>query len=531
MKRHIFLINLLVLMILFSFGCSTPPEIEPQPTQAADATAVQPPTVVPTPTSEPTPTPAYRPAFETAVCQFTYTVEAKIECGYLIVPEDRAHPERMIRLHVAIIASHSSSPAPDPVVYLNGGPGAHTLAAADYFAAQFKDILDQRDLILFDQRGVGYSEPALDCPEIMAEKLVHLEADLDPAAEQANFQAALADCHARLTSDGINLSAYNSAANAADLDDLRQALGYETWNLLGVSYGTRLALTAMRDFGSTGTIRSVILDSVFPPQVDARAVAGADIDRAFNLMFTHCAANEACNKAYPDLKTRFYQLVDDLNQEPITVFVTDRETLTTYRVPFNGYDLIDTLFSMMYDADQIITLPRLLTRLERNSTSAISEWLTDWLHQPNYTSLGMTYSTQCAEELPFNDLAQFEASLEGLPPQMAAYIQTNADNVAAICALWQVEAADPLETEPVSSDIPTLLLSGDYDPVTPPSFAQDTAVYLDHAHTFEFEGQSHGIVASNQCGMELVVAFLDQPDAPPDGSCLEHLFFGFVTNP
>lgn len=236
-------------------------------------------------------------------------------------------------------------------------------------------------------------------------------------------------------------------------------------------------------------------------------------------------------QSVPDLKTCFYQLVDDLNHEPIIVVVTDRETRTTYRVPFNGYDLIDTLFSMMYDADQIIILPRLLTRLERNSTLALSDWLTDWLRQPDYVSLGMTYSTQCAEEFPFNDLAQFEASLEGIPPQMVAYIQTNADNAAAICALWQVEAADPLETELVSSDIPTLLLSGDYDPVTPPSFAQETAVYLAQAHTFEFEGQSHGIVASNKCGLELVVVFLDQPDAPPDGSCLEHLYFGFVTNP
>ena len=528
MKRHKLFVDLLVLMILFSFGCSTPPEIEPHPTQTAEATVVQPPII---PTTEPTPTPAYMPAFETAVCQFTYTVEANIECGYLIVPEDRTHPERMIRLHVAIIVSHSSSPTPDPVVYLNGGPGAHTLAAVDYFATQFEDILDQRDLILFDQRGVGYSEPALDCPEIMADILAHMEADFDPATELTNYRAALTECWARLTADGVNLSAYNSAVSAADLDDLRQALGYETWNLLGVSYGTRLALTAMRDFGSDGGIRSVILDSVFPPQVDARAVASADIDRAFNLMFSRCAANEGCNKAYPDLKTRFYQLVDDLNHEPITVFVTDPETRTTYHVPFNGYDLIDTLYKMMYNADQIITLPRLLTRLERNSTSAISDWLTDWLRQPDYTSLGMTYSTQCAEEFPFNDLAQFEASLEGLPPQLADFIRIKGDDVATICDLWPVEAADPLETEPISSDIPTLLLSGDYDPVTPPSFARDTAVYLSRAYTFEFEGQSHGVITSSECGMDLIVAFLDQPDAPPNSSCLEHLYFGFVTNP
>ncbi|MCB0032396.1 MAG: alpha/beta fold hydrolase [Anaerolineales bacterium] len=528
MNRHNICIRLLALMILFSVGCSTPPEIEPHPAQTADATAVQPPII---PTTEPTPVPAYVPAFETAACQFTSTVEADIQCGTLIVPEDRAHPERMIRLHVAVIASRSSNPAPDPVVYLNGGPGAHTLAAADYFAMQFDDILDQRDLILFDQRGVGYSEPALDCPEIMAEKLAHLEADLDPAAEKANVRAALSACYTRLAADGVNLSAYNSAASAADLDDLRQVLGYETWNLLGVSYGTRLALTAMRDFDHTSTIRSVILDSVFPPQVDAQAVNSGNINRSFNLMFARCIAIAACNNAFPDLKSRFYQLVDDLNREPVTVVVTDRETRTAYRVPFNGYDLIDTLFTVMYSADQIITLPRVLSRLEQNSTSVLSDWLSDWLHQPEYVSLGMTYSIQCAEEMPFNDLAAFEVSLETVPPQLVDFIEINADDVAAICDLWQVEAADPLETEPVRSDIPTLILSGDYDPVTPPSFAQETAAYLDHAYTYEFEGQSHNVMASSQCGMELAVAFLDHPDVFPDGKCLEHLYFGFVTNP
>lgn len=525
MMRHVFYIHLLLLLSLISAGCARTPEETPQPNQVENTV---PPTAVPT--IEPTPTPSYIPTFETAACQFEFTIEADIQCGTLIVPEDRTRPERMIRLHVAIIASHSNSPAPDPVVYLNGGPGDHTLVAADYFVTQFKDILDQRDLILFDQRGVGFSEPALDCPETMAAIVAHIETDLEPAVELANYRIALADCYTRLMAQGVNLSAYNSAASAADLDDLRQALDYEAWNLLGVSYGTRLALTAMRDFGSTGTIRSVILDSVFPPQADARAVASANIDRAFNLMFARCAANEGCNSTFPDLKTRFYQLVDNLNEAPVTVIVTDRETRMSYRMPFNGYDLIDALFGMMYSPDQIITLPQLITRLEQRSTVGLSEWLTNFLRQPDYISLGMTYSVQCAEEFPFNDPALFEASLSGLPLQLSTYIQTNADHVAAICALWQVEAADPLETEPVSSDIPTLLLSGDYDPVTPPSFARETAAYLKRAYTFEFEGQSHNLVASHACGMELVGTFLDQPETPPDDSCLGDLYFGFVTN-
>jgi pimeloyl-ACP methyl ester carboxylesterase len=103
------------------------------------------------------------------------------------------------------------------------------------------------------------------------------------------------------------------------------------------------------------------------------------------------------------------------------------------------------------------------------------------------------------------------------------------ENTLAICDAWQVIAADSLENEPVTSDIPTLILAGDYDPVTPPEFGQDTAVYLPNAYYFEFEGIGHGVANSTPCGMELITTFLNQPDAAPDAACMEHLYWGFVT--
>ena len=481
-----------------------------------------------TPTRQQTPAPAYTSFFETADCQFEHNIEAEVQCGYLVVPEQRSRPERTIRLHTAIIPSRSSTPLPDPLVFLNGGPGAHTLVWADFYAARFDDILEQRDLILLDQRGVGFSEPALDCPEIIDDKLVHIEEDLDPAVEKENYLAAMELCYERLTAAGIDFSAYNSAASAADLDDLRRELGYESWNMLGISYGTRLALTAVRDFGHTGTIRSVVLDSTYPPQIDAYLASGANLNNAFDLLFARCANNESCNRAFPDLRFRFYALVEKLNAEPTTVFVTDQQTRKTYQVPFNGYDLIDTLFEMMYNPDQIIKLPRLLTRLEQDRTFDLSEWLTNALRQSEYFSQGMTVSVQCTEEMPFNNLAGLQGSLAGLPPQLADFIEINAHSFSSSCDLWQVEPAAANETQPVSSDIPTLILAGDYDPITPPSFGHETAAHLDQAYTFELLGQSHGVVTTNDCAVELLVGFLNEPHRPPDDSCLDGLYVGFA---
>ncbi len=516
----------LAIMAIELVGCQSGPVSDTVETVPPAASPAAPTQQEPSP-PPPAPTTAV-PAFEPADCQFAYDAEPAVRCGFLTVPENRANPGRMIQLHVAIVASRSPTPAPDPVVYLSGGPGGHALAAAEYFATIFDEILATRDLILFDQRGVGFSRPALECPETEEARLAHIEEYLQPEEEEAIFLEALAACRDRLTAEGIDLSAYHSAASAADLDDLRRALGYDRWNLLGISYGTRLALTAMRDFGQTGTIRSAVLAAVYPPQIDTLVEAGLNTDRAFDLLFARCAADAACAAAYPDLESRFYALVEALNREPTSVTVTDRLNRTTFRVPFDGDDLIYTFFGMMYAAGEIKYLPRRVAHLEQNRKTDLMDWLTDNLHP--FNSLGMGLSVHCIEEFPFNRPADVEAAVEPLPSPLAQLGREAAAGQAARCRVWQVAPADPLENEPVVSDIPTLLLAGDFDPVTPPAFAERTAAHLTRAFYFELPGQSHDVIGATDCGMELVTAFLDRPDTPPAAGCLQRLFFGFVTD-
>lgn len=517
-KRFYLIVAVSLLAFIWLAGCDT--EEDSGPTAE--------PTPNPTATPRPTPTPLYEPVFETAGCQFPVPSGVELECGYLIVPEDRANPERTIRLHIAIVPSASDAPAPDPMVYLSGGPGGRTLNAAGYYVQLFRDVLKERDVILFDQRGIGYSEPSLNCPEYEEAWLAHIEERLDDDERLAITLEAFSVCRERLVADGVNLSAYNSAASAADLEDLRQALGYETLNLLGISYGTRLALTAMRDYGHTSAIRSVILDSVYPPQVDGYAVLGMNADRAFDLLFERCAAIEQCNEDYPDLENRFYQLVDTLNADPMTVVITDRANRTTLRIPFDGDDLINTFFEMMYDNNRILYLPKMIRQIENGVSSILIDYLTNDPFDPVYFSEGMHYSVQCYEEMPFSLSAEEQTNAGQLPPQLNNVVDRAAVDDLALCELWQVETAEPLENEPVVSDVPTLILAGDYDPITPPSNAMETAEYLSNDFYFEFEGISHGVVGSTDCGMDLVVAFLDQPDTVPDDTCLESLYFGFV---
>ena len=257
----------LLAMLLGTVACSeraTPtvaPVASPTPTEVAPT---------PTATAEPEPTPEPVATFEEAPCPFELPpghVEGEaVECGYLIVPEDRADPDsRDIRLAVAIFRHPDGAPEPDPIIYLEGGPGGSPLEIrASNFDAYFGPLFAaNRDIILFDQRGVGFSEPTLDCPAFTELYMDLLDSNVD--GEQLTAQEildrkveAFMACAEDL-SMVADLSAYNTVANAADVNDLRLALGYDQVNLYGSSYGTRLALGVMRDFPEG--LRSVVLDA------------------------------------------------------------------------------------------------------------------------------------------------------------------------------------------------------------------------------------------------------------------------------
>jgi pimeloyl-ACP methyl ester carboxylesterase len=233
-------------------------------------------------------------------------------------------------------------PAPDPVVHLSGGPGASALTAAPYlFTWVISPYLANRDIVFFDQRGTGASQPALNCPVAINPDVV----SLDPQ---------LLECRDRLIQEGVNLAGYTSAESAADVDDLRRALGYAQWNLWGVSYGTRLTLAVMRDFPDG--IRSVILDSTIPPQINAIVEGPAKVDGVLTTLFTGCAADRACNAAYPELRRVLYQLVAQLNRQPAPLVINVAGE--SQDITLNGNRLLVLVVQALSDTERIPALPQ-----------------------------------------------------------------------------------------------------------------------------------------------------------------------------
>ncbi|MBX3080973.1 MAG: alpha/beta hydrolase [Anaerolineae bacterium] len=436
------------------------------------------------------------------------------------MPEDRGDPASpTIRLHVAIIASLSAHPQPDPIVYLEGGPGGSAiLGIEDWVDSPY---LGDREVILFDQRGTGLSEPSLNCEEM---EQAYIQVSDDPAKTEL---AAVQACHDRLLNDGINLSAYTSAENAADLADLRVALGYPTWNVYGISYGTRLALTLMRDHPEG--LRSVIIDSVYPPEVNAYEEEAANTQQAFSVLFDGCAAETACNAAYPNLKQTFYALIDTLNDTPAPVNTVDAASGQTVADQLAGDDVADIVFQAVYSTSYIAELPSAIYAAsqgdyERLLTMRDGQYPRTRQTDPDLTdSEGMFNSVECAEEIPFNSLDKAKAAAAQIDASLQAWVLADLDITYATCAIWQVQSAPAIESQPVNSDVPTLVLAGEYDPITPPAWGQRAAANLSHSYFFTFPGMGHGVTFDDVCPQQISLSFLENPATQPDASCIKSM--------
>ena len=492
----------------------------PQPTAT---TTPQPlPTDLPTSTITPTNTPPPQTAvLEPAECQFETPPRQQVECGYLIVPASRKQPDgSTIRLHVAIFKSLNPHPQPDPLVYLEGGPGGNPLEAISLvFSRRFASLVENRDLVIFDQRGSGLSEPALDCPEIIAyEDEIRAERLSATEKGQGTLQATQA-CHKRLLAEGVNLRIFNSAESAADLNDLRLALGYDSWNLYGVSYGTRLALTATRDHPDG--VRSLILDSAYPLESDLYVEAPANADRALTTLFAGCASDPSCAEAFPDLETVFFQTVARLEQNPSMISITNPLTGQSFDMLVEGTDLVEFVFTALYVTELIPLLPQLILDISQDKFDTFALLEGSFLVDLEYVSRGMHYAVQCHEEAPFSDPAAVSAAIAAYPRVEALYQDGFAgQSIFAVCQDWGAGRPAEVENRAVQSDIPALIIAGQYDPITPPHWGEQIAANLSNSFFYTFPAAGHGAGFADECARTVVQTFLTDPHSSPDADCL-----------
>lgn len=475
------------------------------------------------------------PSFEREPCPFEAPTGTEPRCGTVAVPEDWAAGTGTVTLAVAVFPSTAPSPAPDPVVYLDGGPGGNSLDAVRFLTSDLLEPLQARGEVVFvDQRGVGHSTPTLDCEEVTA---FTRQAEDDPTMDDdeaaAGLRAALTACRERLVGQGVNLAAYNTINNAHDIDAVRRALGFPTWNLLGISYGTRLGLEVMRQHPEG--VRSVILDSVYPPEVDSTKENPGTFVAAYQKVVAACAQEPACAAA-GDLAARYKAIVAALDAKPIQVEVRDFLTSETDQVWVDGSAIIDVVTQALYSPEQFTDLPELVGELEAGRTDALELFLSQNRTNEAFFSTGMFFAVECNEEIAFADPAAVTASLPPDPfGHSDAFDYGSNDGTLAFssCAAFQGDTKptpDPILNQPVTSDLPTLVMSGQFDPVTPPAWAEEAADDLTQPWLISAPFGAHGI-SPGECGMSVVRQFLDDPDTVPNANCYDTETLHFLTGP
>ena len=457
-----------------------------------------------------------------------------VECGYLVVPENRADPESdTIRLAVAILHPPGGASEPDPIIYLSGGPGASDLEFLFLsFDLAFAPVLATgRDLIVLDQRGVGRSDPALDCPAVAELSLELLDWEIDGKVlddDEAGelFLDTVAACEEDLSAVA-DLTAYNTASNAADINDLRLALGYDQVNLWGASYGTRLALGVMRDYPEG--LRSVVLDSVYPPDVDLYMELPANAVRAFDMLFAGCAADAACSTAFPELEWVFFDTVERLNETPGAYEVTNALTGDDYDVLIDGDTLVALLFGFLYHTDVIPSLPQIIYDVSEGNFDMVSLIQGSLMARREAVSMGMQLSVQCNEEYAFNSLEEYEAMLADYP-RLQGFLEDALVGKPgfAVCERWDSGRAGPIENKAVVSNVPTLVMAGEFDPITPPAWARHAAETLSNSTVVEYAGVGHGAGVVEGCPRDMLLAFLNDPTGTLDDTCVTEMGMQFV---
>jgi pimeloyl-ACP methyl ester carboxylesterase len=574
-------------------------------------------------------------------------------CGIMYVPENYDEPDgKQIQISYAVLKSKSLSPLPDPVVYLSGGPGGSAIQGLSWYAEIFADMRLTRDIIVYDQRGTKYSS-RLNCDPFLYLLNYLIENDEEVAADYEEIQSLtdeeampgviaeiyMSACAEGLVDSGYDLTQYNSRVSVIDLFALTNSLGYDEVNLYGISYGTRLALAAMQHHPQQ--IRSVVLDSVYPPEVNGVEWFPRQLDEVLVNLVEACENDDECSEAFPDFREQLGAVISSYEDSPenlagmesLLSYVNWQPTLAEY-IPLMVYEMVNgdtTTLEAIIDGDlpaeeaqedlpgqqddllieaqqlqetaeQLFVQAALEAQesrpgavwmrnvsaamedlsSEENELAAIAlmivlmispepdaalleEFVDSYLPRASRDDLndeladldelelqyvydlignlsdslpgsggsftdGMYYSVECNEEAPFNDLDVAEEAIDDLAfPEFGASGLALSEQIMAICSVWPSGEADPIESEPVVSDIPTLILSGDWDIQTPPSWGGVVAEGLSNGTWVNAPMSGHGIIRYSQCATNIATTFVAAPESTLNTSCIDDLAPNFVT--
>jgi pimeloyl-ACP methyl ester carboxylesterase len=463
--------------------------------------------------------PTYETQLVDAPCppEVSQVILTEHTCSYLVVPEDRSDPDAAtVQVFVVRVMPLSGTPAPDPLVLLGEDLG-ETLAY-ELIAPIVARV--NRELIVVEPRGSARSRPSLTCPEVADAEWDLLSIPMSDPAWNETFLSAAGDCYDRLVGEGIEPSAYNLQEMAADVEDLRRALGVEEWNLMSISSASRIALEVMARYPDH--VRSVTLDSPQFPGDAGFGRADEATREAVAVMARYCDADPACALTFPDVADALDEAAARLEERPIREQITlpdgrpaDAVIDGGSLVRFVRWEMarsralvgpVADIPALIYDALQRRFGPTF--NLEGTHATCVG------YNQPcfrNQWTHGLVFSELCHDELPF---AHPAAAGPGFHQAFGDYPFLD------LCRVWSVPPGDPPRV--IRAKVPTLVLVGQMDPDISQPELEEAMDALDPGFLVTFDGLGSNVLR-RECGREIQKAWIEHPLQPPDTSCRQAL--------
>lgn len=433
------------------------------------------------------------------------TLTANARCGSLEVAENPAEPEgRRISLNIAIAPATGKTTEPDPVFFFAGGPGQAASETWVIMRSVLNKIRKTRDIVMIDQRGTGQSN------KLMCES--EIEEDLNQEIDLDLIRTETLECLAELDGDP---RFYTTSIAMGDYNLVREAMGYEKINLMGVSYGTRAAQVYLRLFPET--VRSVTLDSVVPMQLALGQEHAPMLDRSVEKVFADCAADESCNALFPRQADELNDLFTQLRAEPQQITMINPVSGELQDVRLTADTLAVAIRFLSYSSETQALLPLLVHEAltTGNLSRLASQAVLVMTGLNEMLARGMELSVMCSEEYPFIDTsADHSDTLMG---------NLMLEIIDLQCKVWPHGAVPAGYHLPVVSDVPVLLMSGERDPVTPPHYAAQTAETFSNSLNLVARGQSHSVM-KNICLRNITTEFINTGSVEDlDIACVDNI--------
>ncbi len=389
----------------------------------------------------------------------------EVLCGtYEVMENRRVRKGAKIRLNFIILPAWTLDPAPDPVFIFSGGPGQGSADTVIHYAQHYEKLRWERDIVLVDQRGTGQSN-RLHCQRIG-----------DPNSAQTYLQDMFPEDYVRNCRKELekkaNLRYYDTFTAMQDIDSLREALGYEQINVIGSSYGSYTGIVYMKYFADT--VRSAFLSKIALPNWTYSGSIAPHTQAALERLLSDCASDPDCSTDYPLLRQQLDQVLDRLKRQPAVVWITNPITGGPEMVTFTHNNFIHGLRSMLYSTSRSQWIPVFIHWASQGIFSPVAEYTADYLYWVNKNIMdGMFLCVTCTETIPYIDYEEARALAEGT--MMGSYRLDQQKNACD----WWVRGEHPPDFHEMSvMEIPTLIVSGEIDPVTPPQYAEELAGYL-----------------------------------------------------